>query len=152
MTQHSAGASALPPYSQMAGLGAKDSLDDFVIEVGSAKPSASFAMQLSASATALPRSLQPPRMVYEGHMRKPETVNRLLNNAIFPTACFVGRRGFNHTTVSQRNSALPWRVRAFREERGVLTPIDRQFYHQPNEFGEDVAAAARMVLKLFGGR
>tara|TARA_B110001452_G_scaffold126361_3_gene104939 strand:- start:454 stop:621 length:168 start_codon:yes stop_codon:yes gene_type:complete len=55
MTQHSAGASALPPYSQMAGLGTKDSLD-------------------------------------------------------------------------------------------------RQFYHQPNEFGEDVAAAARMVLKLFGGR
>ena len=131
----------------------KDSLDDFVIEVGG-KPSASFAMPLSASASAsaLPLSLQPPRMVYEGHMRKPETVNRLLNNAIFPTACFVGKRGFNHTTVSQRNSALPWRMRAFREERGVLTPIDRQFYHQPNEFGEDVAAAARMGLKLFGGR
>lgn len=147
MTQpFSAGTSALQPYTQM-GHGTKDSLDDFVIEVAG-KPSASSALLSSA----LPSSLQPPRMVYEGHMRKPETVGRLLNNAVFPTACFVGKHGFNRTTVSQRNSALPWRMRAVREERGVLTPIDRQFYHQPNEFGEDVAAAARMGLKLFGGR
>ena len=90
---------------------------------------------------------------HENFLRKPEAVGRLIKGNVFPSACFVGKQSrWSQGSVLRETEQVPWRMIQAREARGVQTPIDRTHYHQPNEFGAEVAAAARMGLKLFGGR
>ena len=90
---------------------------------------------------------------HEGFLRKPEAVTKLVNNNVFPAACFVGKASpWSRSTQQREVAAEPWRMIQFRQQRGVFTPINRTHYHQPNEFGEEISAAARMGLKLFGAR
>ena len=114
-----------------------DAIDDLVIEM-SGKPSAPVA---------------PVRSVisHEKFLRRPEAVGRLVNNNVFPSACFVGKHNaWNHASMQAFDSATPWRMMQARF--GGPEPVNRAFYHRPNEFSTEVAAAARMGLKMFGAR
>ena len=113
-----------------AGIGGGDALDEFVIEVGNK-----------------------PVISHSGFLQRPDAVSRLLQGNVFPTACFVGKQApWIHSSRMSDDNARPWKMMAYRQERNIHTPINRQHYHMPNQFGEEVAAASRMGLKMFGAR
>ena len=95
---------------------------------------------------APPPMRRPAPMPHNAYLRSIDTTPRLLHGNIFPNAAYVNnaRQQYNRKSFDQVQYALPWQGTVARE------PISRRFFHQPNEFSDVIAGAARMGIKPFG--
>lgn len=105
------------------------------------------AMEAVTPPLAAPRHRAP--MPHNNYLRSIDTTPRLLHGNIFPNASYVNgpRYTYNKQGVEAAMYAYPWRDMGTNRE-----PVQRGYFHIPNEFSSHISAAARMGLKPFGGK
>uniref|UniRef100_A0A7S2IQ53 Uncharacterized protein n=1 Tax=Haptolina brevifila TaxID=156173 RepID=A0A7S2IQ53_9EUKA len=94
---------------------------------------------------AVPRPAPVAPMSHQTFLKQLDSIPRLLRGNVFGGGAYdISRQKYNRSTLMADMHQQPW------AEGRRVAPIDRKNYHFPNEFSEQIDAASRMGLTLYG--